>query len=198
MPILNWLLRLVVPNITVVPSWSDPRRVARPRADLAGRIRVAIELNPCDLVFVHRDAEGQHFGLRRTQIRDAVSNAGIAVPAVGVVPVRMQEAWLLFDENAIRRAAGNPRGTVDLGLPDARRLEDVPDPKSVLHEALRKATDLSTRRKPLYVSPGFATWYGTSQATVDDPIRLGYSNACPRCCGNARSEERRVGKECRL
>ena len=29
---------------------------------------------------------------------------------MGIVPVRMTEAWLLLDESAIRRVAGRPHG----------------------------------------------------------------------------------------
>lgn len=147
MPILNWLLRELVPDITLVPSWSDPRRVPIPAGDLGGRVRFAAQSSPCDLMFVHRDAEGQTLELRRQQIRDAVTVANIVTPSICIVPVRMQEAWLLFDERAIREAAGNPRGAEDLGLPDPRRLEDIADPKAVLYEALRVASGLSSRRR---------------------------------------------------
>ncbi len=58
----------------------------------------------------------------------------------------MQEAWLLFDESAIRQASGNPRGTVPLNLPRSGRVETEPDPKMVLHEAIRIASGLSGRR----------------------------------------------------
>jgi hypothetical protein len=59
----------------------------------------------------------------------------------------MTEAWLLADEIAIRSAAGNPNGREDLSLPDLRRLEDLPDPKRVLHDALTIATGLNARRR---------------------------------------------------
>ena len=59
----------------------------------------------------------------------------------------MTEAWLLADEAAIRSAAGNPSGREDLHLPDVRRLEDVPDPKAILHQALARASGLNIRRR---------------------------------------------------
>ena len=59
----------------------------------------------------------------------------------------MTEAWLLADEFAIRSAAGNPNGTENLNLPELRRLEDVPDPKQVLHDALVAACGLNARRR---------------------------------------------------
>ena len=58
----------------------------------------------------------------------------------------LQETWLLFNEPAIRRAAGFPRGREDLGLPAAARLEAAADPKQILREALRTASGLSGRR----------------------------------------------------
>jgi len=63
-----------------------------------------------------------------------------------VVPVRMLEAWLLLDEKAIRQAAGNPNGRQPLNLPSPSRLEERPDPKHDLHEALRTACALRGRR----------------------------------------------------
>jgi hypothetical protein len=58
----------------------------------------------------------------------------------------MTEAWLLFDEAAIRQAAGNPRSTTPLCLPSLDKVEDLPDPKTVLNEALIRATDKPARR----------------------------------------------------
>jgi len=59
----------------------------------------------------------------------------------------MQEAWLLFDEPAIRTAAGNPNGRDHLDLPRLQHLEGLPDPKEVLYELLRTASGLSGRRR---------------------------------------------------
>lgn len=58
----------------------------------------------------------------------------------------MMEAWLLLDESAIRRAAGNPAGRSPLRLPAAKNVEDVPDPKTLLYDCLRDATELPPRR----------------------------------------------------
>jgi hypothetical protein len=104
---------------------------------------------PCKLLFVHRDAERENPIVRHAEIRAAVEElAGgrIQIPAVAVVPVRMLEAWLLFNEQAIRRAAGNPNGSQDLNLPPLNRLEDRPDPKVDLQFALRTASGLQGRR----------------------------------------------------
>ncbi len=106
---------------------------------------MAVDLYPCDALFVHRDAEGQDAGLRRAEIANALHWAEIR--HVPVVPVRMTEAWLLPYETAIRCAAGNPNGAMGLNLPDIRRLEDLPDPKRVLRDALVAASGLNARRR---------------------------------------------------
>jgi hypothetical protein len=111
-------------------------------------MRTALDLYPCNLLFVHRDAEGLPLEMRRDEILKAFKGVAYgALPVVCVVPVRMTEAWLLFDESAIRMAAGNPDGRVNLALPRLERCEEIPDPKALLHEALRTASELTGRRR---------------------------------------------------
>lgn len=143
LPLLDWSLREQRLN-PIVSQWADFSRIPR-QPSLADKLRVAVELYPCDVLFVHRDAEGQAPELRRTEISNAV--AGRDVRHIPVIPVRMTEAWLLADEQAIRAAAGNPSGAVELHLPEVRRLEDIPDPKQILHDALVSATGLNARRR---------------------------------------------------
>ncbi len=150
MPILTWLLRQHFPNLPIQFRWSDLRRLPNPPRELYERIRASIDLYPCDLLFVHRDAETTSLVERLSEINQAVSNASVdrQMPAViCVVPIRMTEAWLLFDINAIRQAAGNPNGTVPLNLPTLSEIESIPNPKRVLRDILRTATELSARRR---------------------------------------------------
>ncbi len=58
----------------------------------------------------------------------------------------MTEAWLLFDEMAIREASGCPNGKMPLELPALKKAESLPDPKEILHEAMRRASGLVGRR----------------------------------------------------
>jgi hypothetical protein len=104
-----------------------------------------VDIYPCDILFIHRDAEAQPALNRRQEI--AARASVVNTPYVPVVPIRMTEAWLLFDEQAIRSAVGNPNGTVDLRLPATAALEDLPDPKQVLHMALTTASELNRRRR---------------------------------------------------
>lgn len=159
LPMLTWLLRQHLDSeCAIQPSWADLRRLPRPPAKLEGKIRSALDLYPCDLLFVHRDAEGQPRQLRVDEIHEAVSatdEAG-AVAVVCVVPVRMTEAWLLIDEKAVRFAAGNPNGRSDLPLPPAGSLDQVADPKKYLYDLLREASGLKGRRRAKFSTHGSA------------------------------------------
>lgn len=148
MPILVWLLRRHGVNRPMQPVWADLRGLPHPPVKLAERISTSLELYPCDLLFVHRDAEGMSHERRRAEILAALDEQDdLPLPAVCVIPVRMQEAWLLFDEPALRRAAGNPNGQQPLAVPHLQDLELLPDPKTVLHELLREASGLQGRRR---------------------------------------------------
>jgi hypothetical protein len=137
LPVLTWAMRSLSPAV----RFFEPEFEVR-RGDLAQELkRVAEKLHP-DILFVHRDAERESLEARRAQI--PMIEDGL----VRVVPVRMTEAWLLVDESAIRRAANNPNGQVDLEIPRVSRLESLPDPKATLREALLRASGhVSPRRR---------------------------------------------------
>ncbi len=123
--------------------------MARPKG-MPEKIRTALHLYPCDLLFIHRDAENASPDKRRAEIGEALGQAGTTgtiPPAIVVVPVRMMEAWLLIDDGAIRKAANNPNGSVELNLPKLSDIERIPDPKDRLHSLILQATELSARRK---------------------------------------------------
>lgn len=148
-PILNWLLRQQLMHCAIQPDWADLSRLPRPPRSLPDRILRTLDLYPCDLLFIHRDAENQPRQIRVDEIKRAMKEMarGESCPAVCVVPVRMQEAWLLFDEVALRRAAGNQHGRWSLHFPPTSRLEETSDPKSLLYELLREASGLAGRRR---------------------------------------------------
>ena len=148
LPILTWVLRKKGDVSLVQPEWADLRRLPQPPQSLHERILSAIDLFPCDLLFIHRDAEREDPESRYKEIRIALHEAtkrGFQAPAVCVVPVRMTEAWLLFDEPAIRLAVGNPNGKNPLNVPELSVIEQIPDPKDVLFEVLREASGLKGR-----------------------------------------------------
>ena len=151
LPILNWLLITNGVKLAIQPSWADLRQLRRSPATLLERITLAIDLYPCELLFIHRDAENQDRQIRLREIQNALTHIGtqarlVVPPFVCVIPVRMTEAWLLIDEPAIKRAAGNASSTQHLGLPSIDHLELLPDPKNTLHSLLRLASGLHGRR----------------------------------------------------
>ena len=148
MPILVWLLREHFGRIPNQPEFADLGRFQGPPQKLSERIAKGVELYPCDLIFVHRDAERESIEKRVSEIREALEQCAIDTPpAICVVPVRMQEAWLLIDESALRMAAGNPQGRQRLRVPDTKKLEELPDPKQILHDLLCLASGLRGRRR---------------------------------------------------
>jgi len=149
LPLLTWLLSKHLRDRAIQFEWADLRKLHKPPARLADKIKAALDLYPCDLLFVHRDAENENPQNRYREIGQAleeVENDIQIPPSICVVPVRMMEAWLLFDKNAVRKAAGNPQGSLSLALPNLNNLEQLPDPKAILHNLLRAASGLSGRR----------------------------------------------------
>lgn len=134
-------------GMDVVVTPVDARLLGAGRTVVRRLARLAEQGDYCDLVFVHRDAEGQGVDPRRTEIRAAAEMAGVTVPLVPVVPVRMTEAWLLLDEAAIRMVAGRPNGRSSLDLPTLGEVERLADPKALLRECLLTASETTGRRR---------------------------------------------------
>lgn len=112
---------------------------------LTARIKLALEDYPCELLLIHRDAEGEKREKRIEEIERAITESGSNVAYVSIVPVKMTESWFLFDQDAIRKAAGNPNGIAPLGLPKPKEWERM-HAKQVLNDALTRATELQGRR----------------------------------------------------
>ena len=98
---------------------------------------------------MHRDAEGATLDSRVQEINQAIAELpeDLQPVFVSVVPLRMQETWLLIDESAIKIAAGNRRYAGDLDIPTARQLESMSDPKELLYRLLIQASDLNRCRR---------------------------------------------------
>lgn len=145
MPILDWLLHRLCPRFAIDPQWADLGRLRNPPKRLPERINLVLELYTTDLLFVHRDAEKASLLLRKREITTALASH-CQTPAVCVIPVRMQEAWLLFDEMALRRASGNPSGRIPLQLPTISMVEALPNPKEMLYNLVCQASGRSGAR----------------------------------------------------
>ncbi len=145
LPIIDWTFHQHFPRLIVQSQWADLSRLPKPplTGKLDERIRQALYFYPCDYLFVHRDAEKQAWDERYQEVNDTFKQliSQIADTQLRcVIPVRMTEAWLLFSEQAIRRAAGNPSGSQSLLLPALHQIELMPNPKQDLHHLLREAS----------------------------------------------------------
>lgn len=114
---------------------------------LARKLRVVLAVEPgFEVLFVHRDADAAGPEARLDEIFSALREVELLDAGVAVIPVRMTEAWVLLDEESIRRVAGNPSGRQALNLPAPARIEDDPNPKRTLEEALVVASGYQGRR----------------------------------------------------
>lgn len=146
LPILDWLLYQHSPEHAVESAWADLGRLPRPPKSLPDKVKTALDIySPCDILFIHRDAEKETYATRLHEIITAIEELETP-PVICVIPVRMQEAWLLFDEAAIRRAAGNPNGRNSLHLPNMSSIETLPDPKELLFALIRESSCLKGAR----------------------------------------------------
>ena len=146
--LLKPLIELLFDEHTDLPYQVNCAEGLPPLAEgLKSRIESALELFPCDFLFVHRDAEGVGSAMRQQEIEKSWPT-GVRTPVlICVIPVRMTEAWLIANAKPIRLAVGNPHGTEVLDLPVAKDIESLPDPKEILFAALTTASGLNARRK---------------------------------------------------
>lgn len=165
-PIIDWLLAEHCPNASILGTFA--RDLGPVGNGLKERVVAAIRNFPCDLLFVHRDAEGQGFEKRLSEIEEAV--AEVDASYIPVVPVKMTEAWLLFDEMAIRSAAGNSAGKIDLELPNKKQWEKLNNAKEVLFDALCKATEKKGRALQKF-SPAKGRGLVTRRSQDFSPLR---------------------------
>jgi len=149
-PHIRWLLRQNGISNPIEVNWADLRHLPKSSEikGLSKKISLALELYPCDFLFIHRDSDNTSVEEREAEILNAIKDIERIKPNyfVCVIPVRETEAWLLFDENAIRRAAGNPNGDEPLELPKLKDIENLADPKQLLNDKLKIASGRKGRR----------------------------------------------------
>lgn len=121
---------------------------------LSEKVKQGLELSGSpDLLFVYRDADHHRNTAaagpekRYTEIADAVLSTNYRSRYVGIVPVRMTEAWLLVNASEIRRVAGKPDSQCNLHLPAVQNIEKIPDPKKLLKEVLFRAGSPKGKRR---------------------------------------------------
>ncbi len=147
-PILDWLLHQILPeNISVNGKWADLRLLPDPPKSLEKKISLSVSLYPCNVLFVHRDADKSGYLKRKEEIENALSKCdNLNIDYVCVIPVRMMEAWLLISADDILMAAENPNGNISGKMPKIKELESISDPKKTLYDLLKYASGLSGAR----------------------------------------------------
>jgi hypothetical protein len=97
-PIIKWVFRQQLRADSVVTGdWVDEGRLPKAKAASPGnRLRLAIEIYPCDFLIIHRDADGENWELRKREIASWCDEATLAdTRPIAIVPVRETEAWLM-------------------------------------------------------------------------------------------------------
>ena len=167
--IIDWALLEAGVRADSVSQWADLRGLPL-QAGLRSRVEKALDIYPCNLLFIHRDVEASSRSHRFAEIMTAVQGIQ-SPPYVPVIPVRMQEAWLLCDEAAIRKAAGNPLGSIVLSLPPPASIESIANPKQVVFDLLRLASEKHGRRLKQF-NVQFARTLIAEHITDFGPLRM--------------------------
>lgn len=165
---LTWLLSCHFPEDDVQPTAFVTKRGTGGK-NLAQCMRIAVRNQPCDILFVHRDADSADAEPRHQEIQAAHARIREEFPnVVAVVPIQETESWLLFNADAIFAAVGRtPQGS--LALPPLSRIEQQSNPKEVFCETLREAHG-STGRRAADFNPHHSQHYiAIARAIADTP-----------------------------
>ena len=132
-PIIQWAIHRLDPEVEILEPLFSKR---------SGSVNeFLLNYDPgVMLVFVHRDAENRTLEDRLGEF-ESTDRPDI----VPVIPVRMSEAWLLFDGVAIAQAAGRPGHPVS--TPKLAEAERMSDPKRRLDELLFSAAGSPSGRR---------------------------------------------------
>ena len=91
---IDWLLH-DISALVADGHWVDFRSFRSPPQSLSDRVSVALRLYPCDVLFIHRDAERADLAARREEIEAALRAANCTTPHVCLIPVRDDRSLVL-------------------------------------------------------------------------------------------------------
>lgn len=132
-PIIQWALHRLDPDVEILEPTFSKRH---------GSLQEFFQNYQAEamLVFVHRDAESSTLDKRLSEFA-SIERSDV----VPIVPVRMSEAWILFDGTAIAKAADRPSSQVT--APRVAQLETMLNPKEHLEQLLLEAAGPPTGRR---------------------------------------------------
>lgn len=132
-PVIQWAIHRLDPDVEILEPEFRKRR---------GTVEESI--GACSsgamIIFVHRDSENLSLQERLREFRN-VTRPNV----VPVVPVRMSEAWILFDGQAVAKAAGSR--AADVAVPRTTEIESIGNPKERLDELLFLAAGTPAGRR---------------------------------------------------
>lgn len=145
--IIKWSLDDLYPKLPNDGSFADFRKMHEPPKRLGDKVRTAKLYYPFDILFIHRDAESTNARMivKRSQEVNIELQVEDIDKTICIVPIKMMETWLLINEDAIRKAAGNRNYRGRINLPPIRTLERESQPKDLLHALLRESSGLKGR-----------------------------------------------------
>jgi len=149
--IIKWLLDDLYPEVPNKINFADFKYLKKPplKKDIVSQINTARKYYPFDILIYHRDAESNKIETVEDRIKEIFKNLEDDKDIdslVCVIPVRMMESWLLINEDAIKKAAGNRNYIGEIEIPLIYNIEKIPKPKELLHRLLKEASGNTGRR----------------------------------------------------
>ncbi len=145
--IIKWSLDNLFPTLANNGVFADfgPLKNPPAKGDIANQIAEAKKYYPFDLIIYHRDAEIISNTIINQRKEEVLKFAGIVDNLICIVPIVMMEAWLLFDELSIKKAAENRNYKGKIQLPSSKVIENEREPKKLLQDLL-KTVSCKTKR----------------------------------------------------
>lgn len=137
---------------------SEPIIISKKRGSLEQAIlQASREARGYDALIIHNDADNRTFEQARRErfepglalVRQAPEEE-VCSNLVPVIPIRMTEAWMLVDFDAMCEVLGTSLSSAELGIPARAVLfEDITDPKSTLSEVIRNINATRSRHRQM-------------------------------------------------
>jgi hypothetical protein len=145
--IIKWSLDNLFPQLANQGTFADFRILTNPPKKMVDKVSAARYFYPFDVLFIHRDAETTNVKIIEQRLNEIKKEIGEDEfqKTVCIVPIKMMEAWLLIDIEAIKKAAGNRNYPGQINLPPINNLEKENQPKNILHDLLKEASGLKSR-----------------------------------------------------